>query len=99
MSEHTTSAPSVAQRSDRRATAQRASRRRATSRRYTPDLEALVIDFLEHHPHSTTGDVAKAINAHRAEVGAAVEHMLNTNEVAKTEHGYSVPEREAEAPL
>jgi hypothetical protein len=52
-------APVVPQRSARRATARRASNRRATARLHKDDIEARVSDYLNEHPLSTTGDLAK----------------------------------------
>jgi hypothetical protein len=76
-------APVVPQRSARRATARRASDRRATARLRKDDIEARVSDCLNEHPLSTTGDLAKRLNADRAEVAAARSHIANAGETAK----------------
>ena len=73
----------VPQRSARRATARRASNRRATARRHKHDIEERVIDYLNEHPLSTTGDLAKGVNADRGRVAAARSHIANAGETAK----------------
>jgi hypothetical protein len=51
--------PVVPQRSARRATARRASDRRATARQRKDDVEGRIVEYLDDHPQSTTGDIAK----------------------------------------
>jgi hypothetical protein len=72
--------PVVPQRSTRRATARRASARRATARRRRDDLEGRIIDCLEDHPQSTTGDMAKALNVDRGTIAAALSHLVRARE-------------------
>jgi hypothetical protein len=67
--------PVVAQRSARRATARRASRRRATARRRRVDAERGVIDYLKDHPGSTTGDIAKGLNADRGTIAGVLSRI------------------------
>ena len=76
-------APVVPQRSARRATARRASNRRATARLHKDDIEERVSDYLNEHPLSTTGDLAKTLNADRGKVAAARSHIANASETAK----------------
>ena len=64
--------PVVPRRSARRATARRASIRRAAARQHKDDVERRIIEYLKHRPKSTTGDMAKALNANRGAVAAAV---------------------------
>jgi hypothetical protein len=73
--------PAVPARSARRATARRASNRRATARQRKDDVEGRIVAFLEDHPRSTTGDIAKALNASRATIGAERLHMARTSGV------------------
>ena len=81
-------APAVPQRSARRATARRASNRRATARLHKDDIEERISDYLNDHPLSTTGDLAKGLNADRGEVRrGAVAHR----------EGHEIGEREAAA--
>jgi hypothetical protein len=77
-------APVVPQRSARRATARRASNRRATARLRKHDIEERVSDYLNEHPHCTTGDLAKGLNADRAKVAAARSHIANDDETRTT---------------
>ena len=76
-------APVVPQRSARRATARRASNRRATARLHKDDLEERVCEYLNDHPRSTTGDLAKGLNADRGKIAAARSHIANVGETAK----------------
>jgi hypothetical protein len=54
----------------RRASARRASSRRATARERKDDVEGRIIEYLKDHPRSTTGDIAKALNANRDTIAA-----------------------------
>jgi hypothetical protein len=72
--------PEVPQRSARRATARRASARRAAARLHKDDIEERVSDYLNEHPLSTTGDLAKGLNADRGKVAAARAHIANAGE-------------------
>jgi hypothetical protein len=80
-------APVVPQRSARRSTARRARNRRATARLHTDDIEERVREYLNEHPRSTTGDLAKGLNADRAKVAAARAHIANAGETAKDHMG------------
>ena len=73
--------PVVPQRSARRATARRASTRRATARQRKDDLEGRIIEYLKDRPKSTTGDMAKALNANRGTIAAGVSHMVRASEL------------------
>jgi hypothetical protein len=76
-------APVVPPRSARRATARRASNRRATARLHEDDIEERVSDYLDEHPLSTTGDLAKGLNVDRGKVAAARSRIANAGETAK----------------
>jgi hypothetical protein len=67
--------PAVAQRSERRATARRASSRRATARQHKHGVEGRIVEYLKDHPKSTTGDIAKGLNADRDTVAAGLWHI------------------------
>ena len=82
--EPTTHAPAaVPQRSTRRATARRASDRRATARQYKDDIDGRIIGYVKEHPQSTTGDMAKGLNADRSTIAAEVSHMVRAGELTK----------------
>jgi hypothetical protein len=68
--------PSVAQRSARRATARRASNRRATARQRKDAVEEHIVEYLNNHPQSTTGELAKGLNADRGTIAARMSHMV-----------------------
>ena len=76
-------APVVPQRSARRATARRASNRRASARRRKDQIEERIIDYLDDHPLSTTGDLAKGLNADRAKVAAGRSHIARADETTR----------------
>ena len=67
----------VPQRSARRATA-----RRATARLHRAPIEDRVSEYLSDHPLSTTGDLAKGLNADRGKVAAARWHIAHAGETA-----------------
>jgi Mn-dependent DtxR family transcriptional regulator len=71
----------------RRSTAHRASNRRATAREHKDDVEWRILDYLKNHPHSTTGDMAKGLNAARDTVATGIAHMLRAGEIAKNTDG------------
>ncbi len=70
----------VPARSARRATARRASSRRATARQLKDDVEGRIVEFLKDHPGSTTGDIAKGLNANRATIAAELSHIVRASD-------------------
>jgi hypothetical protein len=76
-------APVVPKRSERRATARRASTRRATARRFKGDFEGRIIEYLKRRPQSSTGDIAKGLNAQRGTVAAGLWHLVRANAITK----------------
>jgi len=76
-------APLVPPRSARRATARRASSRRATARERKDDVEGRIIEYRKDHPQSTTGDIAKALNANRDTIAAGLSHIARASDVTK----------------
>jgi capsid protein len=73
----------VPQRSIRRATARRASDRRATARQHKDDIDGRIIGYVKEHPQSTTGDMAKGLNADRGTIAAEVSNMVRAGELTK----------------
>jgi hypothetical protein len=73
--------PAAPQRSTRRATARRASNRRAAARRRKDDLDRRIVEYVKDHPHSTTGDIAKGLNANRATIAAGRSHIVRASNV------------------
>ena len=71
------------QRSARRATARRASTRRATARQRKDDVEGLIVEYLRDHPDSTTGDIAKSLNADRGAIAAGLSHIARASHVTE----------------
>jgi hypothetical protein len=77
-------------RSKRRATASRASRRRATARSRQPDVKAKIVGYLEKHPKSTAGDIAKGLNLARNSTATRLTQMAKAGEINKATRGYIV---------
>jgi hypothetical protein len=71
------------QRSARRATARRASRRRATARQHKDDVDGRIVEYLKDHPHSTTGDIAKGLNANRDTIAAGLSHLARASDITR----------------
>ena len=79
--------PAVPRRSVRRATARRASSRRATARERKDDVEGRISEYLKDRPQSTTGDIAKGLNADRGTIAAGLLHIVRAAGVSKGEAG------------
>jgi hypothetical protein len=75
--------PLVPPRSARRATARRASSRRAIARDRKDDIEERIIEYRKGHAQSTTGDIAKALNADRNTIAAGLSHIARASDVTK----------------
>jgi predicted HTH transcriptional regulator len=73
----------VPQRSTRRATARRASNRRATARLHKDNIDGRIFEYVKEHPQSTTGDMAKGLNASRNTIAAEISHMVRAGELTK----------------
>jgi predicted Rossmann fold nucleotide-binding protein DprA/Smf involved in DNA uptake len=76
-------------RSVRRATARRASARRATARRRRHDPTAPIMEFLNKHPQSTAGDLAKSLNLDPESVSTSLNKLVIAGNIDKHAHGYS----------
>ena len=76
-------APGVPQRSARRATARRASNRRATARQRKGNVEGRIIEYLRDRPQSTTGALAKGLNANRGTIAAGLSHLARASEITE----------------
>ena len=75
--------PVVPQRSARRATARHASDRRATARQRKDDIEGRIVEYLKDRPQSTTGDIARGLNADRGTIAARLSHIVRANDATK----------------
>jgi hypothetical protein len=80
--------PAVPQRSARRATARRASSRRATARQRKDDVEGRIVEYVQDHPHSTTGDIAKGLNVDRGTISAGRSHIVRASDIGKELGGH-----------
>jgi hypothetical protein len=76
-------ASAVPARSARRATARRASNRRAAARERKDDVEGRIVEFLTDHPRSTTGGIAKGLNANRGTIAAGLSHIARASDITK----------------
>jgi len=81
--------PQPAARSVRRATARRASSRRAVARTRRGDTKAKLIEFLEKHPGSTAGEVARGLSLNRGSVSTRLTQLAKLGEIRKSERGYA----------
>ena len=79
----------VPARSVRRATARRASTRRAAARSLQGDTKASIIAFLDRHPGSTAGDLAKGLNLNPGTVSTRLTQLAKAGEIKKAPRGYS----------
>jgi predicted transcriptional regulator len=76
-------------RSVRRATARRASSRRAVARSRRGDTKARIIEFLDKHPGSTAGEVARGLDLNRGSVSTRLTQLAKLGEIRKSERGYA----------
>ncbi len=76
-------------RSVRRATARRASSRRVPSRVRRGDTKGRIIEFLDKHPGSTAGEVARGLDLNRGSVSTRLTQLTKLGEIRKAERGYS----------
>jgi hypothetical protein len=53
------------------------------SRRLRQRLEERITEYLKDHPQSTTGAIAKGLNASRETIGAGLSHLARANETPK----------------
>jgi predicted transcriptional regulator len=81
--------PSVPSRSNRRATTRRASSRRRTARSRQSDTASRIVDYLQKHPNSTAGDLAKGLNLKRNSVSTKLTQMAKAGTIKKAERGYT----------
>jgi hypothetical protein len=76
-------------RSLRRQTARRASTRRAVARTRQGDTKTRIVDFLEKHPGSTAGEVARGLDLNRGSVSTRLTQLAKLGEIRKSERGYA----------
>ncbi|HMJ34920.1 MAG TPA: hypothetical protein VK501_13490 [Baekduia sp.] len=72
----------VPQRSARRATARRASSRRATARQRKDDVEGRIDEYVQDHPDSTIGDIAKRLNVNRGTIAAERSNIVRAGDIS-----------------
>ena len=70
----------IPQRSARRATARRASNRRATARQHKHDVEGRIDEYVQDHPDSTIGDIAKRLNVNRETIAAERANIVRAGD-------------------
>jgi DNA-binding MarR family transcriptional regulator len=80
--------PTAPMRSMRRGTARRASSRRAFGRSRMSDSDASIIDFLAHHPNSTTGDLARSLDLDPEHVATCLTRLVGSGGILRVAHGY-----------
>jgi hypothetical protein len=72
----------VPPRSARRATARRASSRRATARQRKDDVEGRLDQYVQDHPDSTIGDIAKGLNVNRGTIAAGRANIVRAGDLS-----------------
>jgi hypothetical protein len=87
--DHQGTAAAPAPRSVRRATARRASSRRAVARVRRGDTKSRIIEFLEKHPGSTAGEVARGLDLNRGSVSTRLTQLARVGDIRKSERGYA----------
>jgi hypothetical protein len=87
--------PGVLPRASRRAAARRASSRRASARQLRRDLEDRVIEYLNDHPRSTAGEIAKSVDADRGRVAAELARIARTADIDEHPRGPRIIDRRA----
>jgi hypothetical protein len=50
--------------------------------------DAIIIDFLAHHPSSTTGDLAKSLSLDPGHIATCLTRLTATEEIPRAPHGY-----------
>jgi DNA-binding IclR family transcriptional regulator len=79
----------VPARSLRRAAARRASKRRAQARTLKADARTSILEFLDKHPGSTAGEVAKGLDLNRSTVSSRLAQLAKLGQIRKAERGYA----------
>ena len=44
-----------------------------------------IVDYLDDHPQSTTGDIAKGLNANRGTIAAALSHIDRAGDTSRAQ--------------
>jgi hypothetical protein len=84
-----TAAPAAPARSRRRSAARRASSRRSTARSRQSDTAARIVEYLEKHPGSTAGDLAKGLDLKRNSLSTKLTQMARSGQIKKAQRGYT----------
>jgi hypothetical protein len=53
------------------------------ARQHKDDVDGRIVEYLKDHPQSTTGDIAKGLNANRDTIAAGVSHIARASNVTK----------------
>ncbi len=86
---HNGAAPEAPARSARRGSARRASTRRGTARTRQTDTKKSIVEFLNKHPGSTAGQVAKGLNLNRGSVSTRLTQLAKVGDINKAARGYT----------
>jgi hypothetical protein len=47
------------------------------------DIEGRIVEYLKDHPHGTTGDIAKGLNAGRGTIAAWLSHIARASDATE----------------
>jgi hypothetical protein len=53
------------------------------ARQHRQDVDGRIVEYLKDHPESTTGDIAKGLNADRDTIAAGLSHIARASDVTR----------------
>ena len=53
------------------------------ARQHKDDVDGRIVDYLKEHPHSTTGTIAKGLNANRDTIAAGLSHIARASDATR----------------
>ena len=53
------------------------------ARQHKADIDGRIVEYLKDHPHSTTGDIAKGLNANRDTIAAGLSHIARASDATR----------------
>ena len=53
------------------------------ARQHKDDVDGRIVEYLKEHPHSTTGAIAKGLNANRDTIAAGLSHIARASDATR----------------
>ena len=53
------------------------------ARQHKDDVDGRIVEYLKDHPLSTTGDIAKGLNANRDTIAAGLSHIARASDATR----------------